>query len=95
MKGLREFRSPDLFECGPGLLMQGQKQTSVNYFARIEDRLAAVSPKFNLRSWSRSSFSPALFVSKRIFEKVMVSFLKVILKAKDLKAIVSADDPKL
>jgi len=42
-----------------------------------------------------ASFSPALLVSKRIFEKVLVSFLKLILKAKDLKAIVSTDGPKL
>ena len=41
------------------------------------------------------SFSPALLVSKRIFEKVLVSFLKLILKAKDLKAIVSTDGPQL
>ena len=40
-------------------------------------------------------FFAALLVSKRIFEKVLVSFLKLILKAKDLKAIVSTDGPKL
>jgi hypothetical protein len=52
-------------------------------------------------SWHESrsrlpvSYSPALLVSKRIFEKVTVSVLKLILKTKDLKAIVSTDGPKL
>ena len=42
-----------------------------------------------------ASYSAALLVSQRVVEKILVSTLKVILKAQDLKAVVSTDDPKL
>ena len=61
-----------------------------------EPRLAGKGDEFQIPCrFLICFFSPALFVSKRIFEKVVVSLMKVILKAKDLKAIVSTDDPKL
>jgi hypothetical protein len=74
----------------------GQKQTSVNYFARTERPPSGGLSEITIYVLGRAaSFRQALLVSKRIFEKVLVSVLKLILKAKDLKAIVSTDGPKL
>ena len=73
----------------------GQKQTSVNYFARTERPPSGGLSEITIYVLGRAASFRRLFVSKRIFEKVMVSVLKVILKAKDLKAIVSTDGPKL
>ena len=60
-----------------------------------KDRLAAVPPKLQFTFLVAQLLFAGVFVSKRIFEKVVVSALKVIFEAKDLKAIVSTDGPKL
>ena len=73
----------------------GQKQTSVDYFARTERPPSGGPSEITIYVLGRAASFRRLFVSKRIFEKVVVSALKVIFEAKDLKAIVSTDGPKL
>ena len=81
--------------CNEQMSAMGQKQTSVNYFARTERPPSGGICETTIYVLGRAASFRRLFVSKRIFEKVVVCVVKVILKAKDLKAIVSTDDPKL